>query len=180
MSNVLTLLQLSCSSEVCWDYLPGYAAVSRAAKHLCVLQSAPASRTIFIAGKPKAFEHLFQLAECFLEAPFFCLLRFLIVAFHFLKCLGWERSGFTASSVTACAALLLFLTALPFTAIQRSFLFHFLPPVGRAWSEETAPRRWKEKVIGNAAVHLGDCTEAPVGIDSSRVQLEIASELHPQ
>lgn len=31
----------------------------------------------------------------------------------------------------------------------------------------------------NAAVHLGDCTAAPVGTVCSRARFEIASELHP-
>lgn len=32
----------------------------------------------------------------------------------------------------------------------------------------------------NAAVHLRDCTAAPVGTDCSRARFEIASELHLQ
>lgn len=71
-------------------------AVSRVAKHLRVLQSALAFRTIFKEGKPKVFEHLFQLVECFLEAPFVFqlrLLRFLIVAFHFLGKAGNEAAS---------------------------------------------------------------------------------------
>lgn len=94
--------------------------------------------------------------------PQLCLLRFLIVAFHFLKCSGWERSGFTADSVTACAVLLLLLVVLPFTAVKCSFLFHFLPATGRSWSEEAALRRWKEKVIDDAALQLRDCMAAPL------------------
>lgn len=35
-------------------------------------------------------------------------------------------------------------------------------------------------MLGNAAVHLGDCTAAPAGTDSSRVKHGIASELHAQ
>lgn len=91
-------------------------------------------------GQPKVFGHLFQLAKCFLGDPFIfqpCLLRFLIVAFHFLKCLAWEQSSFTAASVTAHAVLFLLLTALLFTAVQCCFLFHFLSSVGRAWQEES-------------------------------------------
>lgn len=30
----------------------------------------------------------------------------------------------------------------------------FLPPVGRAWNKETAERRWKEKVLDSAVIHL--------------------------
>lgn len=56
---------------------------------------------------------------------------------------------------------------------------YFLPPVGRAWSKETAQRRWKEKVLDSAVIHLLDCTAALSGIDCSRGKPGIASELHP-
>lgn len=59
------------------------------------------------------------------------------MGFHFIKCLDWEQSSFAVASVTAHAVLFLLLTALPFTAVQCSFFFHFLPPVGRAWHEES-------------------------------------------
>lgn len=35
-------------------------------------------------------------------------------------------------------------------------------------------------MLGNAAVHIGDCTAVPAGTDSSRVKHGIASELHAQ
>ena len=35
-------------------------------------------------------------------------------------------------------------------------------------------------MLDNAAVHLEDCTVAPAGSDSCRVEHKIASDLHPQ
>lgn len=62
-----------------------------------------------------------------------------------------------------------------------AFFFHFLSPVGRAWSEETALQRWNGKSDRQCyVVYLRDCTAAPAGTDSLAIKHEIASELHPQ